>query len=327
MEPGKSTNHLRWSRVLECGNTGTFCFFSVGPRPVSATLDLQSDILAQCQPSSDPFIATMHSVKFEKHSSKGQPPPGPSTTKQSSWDKASIQKSQQILQEGITTPVDRARVLAVSEPGNGDWFKPYSISSFGLRLDNEVLRIVVALWLLLREEHPCPCGDTVDRSGLHGLSCHMPVGKMARNQMINDIIHRSLSAAGVSTIKEPCDLSKRNRGPHNRALEIKKRTCLGLNSHWHFRSIVPQWNIQHTRVGSRGGHQQEVYKIHWASREHVISSRSHSKPWWRCARSGTILYLPSVAESHLQATTQEKHRFCARGCCQSPYKEGTQHPY
>ena len=167
----------------------------------TATLDLQSNILARCQPASDPFIAP--TLEIWEALFKGTTPTGPSAMKQSSWDKTSIQKSQQILQEGVTTQVDKARLLAASEPGNGDWLKAFPISSCGLRLNNEVLRIAVGLRLCLPlcEEHPCPCGKTVDRSGLHGLSCHMADRKMARYQMINNIIHRPLSAAGVPSIK------------------------------------------------------------------------------------------------------------------------------
>ena len=111
--------------------------------------------------------------KFGRHFSKGQPH-RPNSTKQSSWDKASIQKSKQIRQEGVKTQVDRARLLAASEPGNGDCLKAYPFISCGRRIDNEVLRIAVELQLGLPhcEEHSCPCGETVDRSGLHALSCH-----------------------------------------------------------------------------------------------------------------------------------------------------------
>ena len=179
-------SNLAWiqaSQPIRCGGLGVRSVEMLAPSAflasAAATLDLQSDILARCQPVSDPFIAP--TLEIWEALFKGTVPTGPSATKQSSWDKASIQKSQQILQEGVTTQVDKARLLAVSEPGNGDWLKAYPISSCGLRLDNEVLRIAVGLrlGLPLCEEHPCPCGETVDRSGLHGLSCHTAEGKMA----------------------------------------------------------------------------------------------------------------------------------------------------
>ena len=268
---------LAWiqaSQQIRCGGLGVrsveMLASSAFLASAAATLDLQSAILARCQPASDPFIAP--TLEIWEALFKGTAPTGPSAMKQSSWDKASIQKSQQILQEGVTTQDDKARLLAASVPGNGDWLKAYPTSSSGLRLDNEVLRIAVGLrlGLPLCEEHPCPCGETVDRSGLHGLSCHTAEGKIARHQMINDIIHRSLSAAGVPSIKRAMrpfkTQPKATRRRNNCALEIRKSACVGRNSRRYLRSIVPQPNNPHTRVGSRGGRQQEVSKIRRARR-------------------------------------------------------------
>ena len=154
---------LAWiqaSQPIRCGGLGVRSVETLAPSAflasAAATLHLQSDILARCQPVSDPFIAP--TLEIWETLFKVTAPTGPCATKQSSWDKASIQKSKQILQEGVTTQVDKARLLAASEPGNGDWLKAYPISSCGLRLDNEVLRIAVGLrlGLPLCEEHPCP---------------------------------------------------------------------------------------------------------------------------------------------------------------------------
>jgi len=130
--------------------------------------------------------------------------------KQYAWDLASINKSRNILEESLKSQTDRARLLAVSEPSNSDWLKAFPITSCGLRLSNEVIRIAVGLrlGLPLCVEHTCVCGRQVDRLGTHGLSCLSAEGKTTRHQMINDIIHRSLSAAGVPSIKEPPDTSK-----------------------------------------------------------------------------------------------------------------------
>ena len=52
-------------------------------------------------------------------------------------------------------------------------------------------------------ESTCPCGDQVDARGTHGLSCMRSAGRSMRHSLINDIIHRSLSRAGVAAAREP----------------------------------------------------------------------------------------------------------------------------
>ena len=57
-------------------------------------------------------------------------------------------------------------------------------------------------------QHECPCGATVDCRGTHGLSCKNSAGRSSRHAYINDIIHRALVKAGVSSVKEPLGLSR-----------------------------------------------------------------------------------------------------------------------
>src|SRR5215470_11163679 len=55
----------------------------------------------------------------------------------------------------------RARLLAASAPHSGDWLHALPISSCGLHLDNDAVRIAVGLRFgsVLCEQHVCPCGD------------------------------------------------------------------------------------------------------------------------------------------------------------------------
>jgi len=54
----------------------------------------------------------------------------------------------------------RARLLAVTSVHSGDWINAQPISSLGLRLNNETIRLAVGLRLgtALRAPHLCPCG-------------------------------------------------------------------------------------------------------------------------------------------------------------------------
>ena len=82
------------------------------------------------------------------------------------------------------------------------------LSSLGLHLDADTVRISVSLRLGAKncEPHKCRCGQTVDVLGLHGFSCLYSAGRSPRHSHLNDIIKRSLAVAGVPSILEPLGL-------------------------------------------------------------------------------------------------------------------------
>ena len=84
------------------------------------------------------------------------------------------------------------------------------ISSCSLRLDDEAIRIVVELRLGFNicEPHTCICGAMVDVRGSHALSCKRSSGRLIRHNYLNDIIHRSLTRAGIPATKELADLMR-----------------------------------------------------------------------------------------------------------------------
>ena len=100
---------------------------------------------------------------------------------------------------------DKARLLPVSAPHSGDWLKALPISSCGLRLDEEAVRVAVGLRLgtTLCEPHTCICGSAVNALGTHGLACKRSAGRIGRHQFLNDIIWRALNRANVPAVKEP----------------------------------------------------------------------------------------------------------------------------
>ena len=104
----------------------------------------------------------------------------------------------------------RARLLAVAAPHAGDWLHALPISSCGLRLDDEAIRVAVGLRLGLNicQPHPCICETQVDARGTHGLSCKLRSGRMARHHHLNDLIWPALSRAGIPSSKEPSGLSR-----------------------------------------------------------------------------------------------------------------------
>jgi hypothetical protein len=92
--------------------------------------------------------------------------------KQRSWDQPSVDTSFAILLASQPDEYHRAHLLAVAAPHSGEWLNVLPISSRGLRLDDEAIRIAVGLRLgaNLCVAHDCICGFFVDCLGSHGLS-------------------------------------------------------------------------------------------------------------------------------------------------------------
>ena len=112
------------------------------------------------------------------------------------------------LFECQSNAIDRARLLAVSAPRSSDWLHALPISTCGLHLDDEAIRVAVGFRLGARicEPHSCPCGAQVDSRGIHSLSCRRSAGRASRHHNHNDIIWRALTKANIPSTKEPIGL-------------------------------------------------------------------------------------------------------------------------
>jgi len=62
------------------------------------------------------------------------------------------------------------------------------------------------LGLALRVPHNFPCGDQIDAQSLHAMVCKKVPGRIARHQVMNDIIWQSLGSASIPATKEPSGL-------------------------------------------------------------------------------------------------------------------------
>jgi len=90
---------------------------------------------------------------------------------QRNWDTACIVKCNTDLMKGARDQQDLARILAsqASQAAHSvDWLYAMSISSLGLRFNNEAIRVTIGLCLRTKlcEKHDCPCGSTIDMRGL-----------------------------------------------------------------------------------------------------------------------------------------------------------------
>src|SRR5664279_3347296 len=174
----------------------------------ASTVSLQDTILLKSTNRKDPFFETYLAGWQSAHGHLEQDQPFP--TKQSFWDRPVIAKVRTEVEANLVDAHQKASCLAASAPHTGDWLLAIPVVSCGLRLDNEAVRIAVALRLGLSVcvPHKCRYGAQVDARGTHGLVCKKAAGRIARHQCLNDIIARAFTTAGTPITKEPNGLTR-----------------------------------------------------------------------------------------------------------------------
>ena len=111
-----------------------------------------------------------------------------------------IKATVDFLLESVANDLTKVCLLALSCPESGAWLNVLPLSSIGLRMDDDVIRIAVGLHLgfTLCHPHACSdCGAEVNVDGIHGLSCRYSRGHHSRHSALNDIVKRSLEAAKI----------------------------------------------------------------------------------------------------------------------------------
>ena len=91
--------------------------------------------------------------------------------------------------KGGAPPSRQSRILRAARCHSGDCISAYPIAQVRPRLDDETLRINVALrvGLYVCFANKCRCGATVQSDGLHPLSCRFSAGRFPRHSAINKI--------------------------------------------------------------------------------------------------------------------------------------------
>lgn len=175
-----------------------------------STEDTQSDLLVNCIPVPTDFHLTRIRSDWTATYGAASVPDVSSHQNQKAWDTQLVTAVLASLTANAVGQADKARLLAAAAPHSGDWLHALPISSCGLRLDDNALRVSVALRLGAKvcEPHICICGSNVDCFGSHALSCKKSPGRIIRHNNINDIVAKALHRAGVPTTKEPPGLSR-----------------------------------------------------------------------------------------------------------------------
>ena len=132
----------------------------------------------------------------------------PTSTVQRIWDDVCCKVQSDTLLDNAVDHVVRARLLAARSQGSGDWLDALPLSSVGLKMDNETIRIATGLRLgaPVVRPHVCVCGTTVTVDGHHGLSCRHGSGRHSRHNQVNDLLARAFISTGTLTTREPQSL-------------------------------------------------------------------------------------------------------------------------
>ena len=172
----------------------------------ASTLTLQNRILANCLVSADARMTEYLDTWSKDFGS----PPDPLPFKQSSWDRPGVLFDRAMVESSLRTVSQKATFLAASATHSGDWMFSLPITSCGLRLDDEAVRVAVSLRLgsSICVPHSCRCGSLVDAMGLHCFACKRSPGRMSRHHALNDIVARAFASAGIPAVKEPNGLTR-----------------------------------------------------------------------------------------------------------------------
>ena len=168
---------LQASLLVKVGGIGIRRSTQLAPSAFLASAMGCADLIHQILPphfitNDSPYIESALSIWADDHSHS--PPSHPLSCSQRAWDVPKIEASVVTLQQSAADDLTKARLLTVSCLESGAWLNALPISSVGLRMDDEVVRIRVGLHLGLPLCHPhlCSgCGAEVGEDGIYGLSC------------------------------------------------------------------------------------------------------------------------------------------------------------
>ena len=140
------------------------------------------------------------------------PPPlfGPASHHQKASDAPKVSATADTLLKQAPDAVSCSCLLAASTKESGAWLDALPVSSLGLRMDNNTIRVAVGLrqGSPLCHPHTCHhCGVQVDDTATHGFSCKWSEGHHQRHATVNDIVHCTMSTAHLPSRLESTGLS------------------------------------------------------------------------------------------------------------------------
>ena len=200
------------SLPVKQGGLGVRSAVQLAPSAFLASAAGSSGLVSQIVPAhlqDASLVARSEALSLWTLGHDSSPPPDPVAHRQKMWDYPRVCATAQALTNEAPDARSRARLLASSRSEAGAWLQALPAPNLGLRMDDETVRVAVGLRLgtPLCQPHECShCGLEVDPLGTHGLSCRWSEGRHPRHAALNDIIHRSLTAANIPSRLEPSGL-------------------------------------------------------------------------------------------------------------------------
>ena len=205
-------NDLAWTQAslpVKFGGLGIRCAVQLAPSAFLASAAASADLIPHLVPPRLRNSSTPHLEEARMQWSLGHglsPPEGSAQQLHKAWDTLKASGIAESLLESAPDPRSRAHLLAASTKEAGAWLSALPISSLGLRMDDNTVRVAVGLRLgtSLCRPHLCAhCGAEVDCKATHGLSCRWSEGRHYRHAALNDIMHRALTSAHIPSRLEP----------------------------------------------------------------------------------------------------------------------------
>ena len=136
-------------------------------------------------------------------------PQGDAKGQQRAWDSVIAERYRESLLSEANQ-FARARLLSASTPESGAWLRAIPSANLGTLLDNETLRVSIAMRIGadVCSPHQCKCGAAADIKGYHALTCRLSAGRHPRHTALNDVVRRSLQSAGIPSITEPTGVDR-----------------------------------------------------------------------------------------------------------------------
>ena len=208
-------NNSTWAQAtlpIASGGIGIRSSIQLAPSAFLASAAGSSTLVYQTLPdrlAKVPYQAKEDALNEWTRVTDCDPPTSPDDKKQKAWDTPCIQTTLNTLLRTSIDDTTRARLLAATTKEAGAWLNALPITSVGLRMEDDVIRIAAGLGLgaPLCHPHSCRlCGRAVDSFATHGLSCAKSTKRHFRHTAINNIIQRSLSSAKIPSSLEPSSL-------------------------------------------------------------------------------------------------------------------------
>ena len=161
-----NNNNNNNNNALKTGGLGFRSSSALAPSvflaSAAGTEELQAIILAQVEErlqTEVPDFTRNRMLERWKSISGSPPPPDEVYGKQKFWDRKITEQSFSILLDNCTSQIDKARILASKATHTGDWLNASPITSIGLCMSNETIRVAVGLRLgaKLCEPHQRTC--------------------------------------------------------------------------------------------------------------------------------------------------------------------------